>query len=341
MPTLQTAFNQFHDTIKLSDIDENQMLRDKRDILLEKLKKNISEDAASYTHFNQGSYAMHTGINPKDGDYDIDVGLKFSINKDDYPDPTVVKKWVKDALDGHTKSVEMRKPCVTVTYQRNDEALFHVDFAIYAKDGDGNLYLARGKESSLPENKFWEHSEPQELIDLVNNKFDGDDAKQFRRMIRYLKKWKTENYSATGHSAPTGIALTMLAYELFEPKYSVDIFNNFSRTYNDFDAFHELVSGIRNRFTSSYNTTEGRYDYDISVCTPTLARNDLFEKMTQTQKNSFYNKTVLLNDTLNEVKQKISDNKPLSEQCELLQDLFGCDFPILRDRSIVGTSESA
>lgn len=82
MPTLQTAFKQFHDTIKLSDMDENATLREKRDILLDKLKDKISEDAASYTYFNQGSYAMHTGISPDDGDYDIDVGLRFDIDKD-------------------------------------------------------------------------------------------------------------------------------------------------------------------------------------------------------------------------------------------------------------------
>ena len=100
MPTLQTAFNTFHDKIKLSDIDENATLREKRDILLDKLKAKISSEAASYTHFNQGSYAMHTGINPEDDDFDIDVGLKFAVDKEDYPDPLVLKKWVRDALEG-------------------------------------------------------------------------------------------------------------------------------------------------------------------------------------------------------------------------------------------------
>lgn len=56
MVNVQSEFNTFHDEIKLSE--ENQELRDKRDILLNKLRKNISDEAASFTTFNQGSYAM-------------------------------------------------------------------------------------------------------------------------------------------------------------------------------------------------------------------------------------------------------------------------------------------
>lgn len=104
MLDLQKEFIEFHNNIKLDD--ENQKLRDKRDILLKKLENNISEDAASYTTFNQGSYAMGTGIYPEDEDYDIDVGIKFNINKDDYSDPVEPKTWVKDALDGHTKKLK-------------------------------------------------------------------------------------------------------------------------------------------------------------------------------------------------------------------------------------------
>lgn len=63
---LQKEFIEFHDNIRLDD--ENETLREKRDILLNKLNKNISEEAASYTHFNQGSYAMGTGVKPEDGD---------------------------------------------------------------------------------------------------------------------------------------------------------------------------------------------------------------------------------------------------------------------------------
>lgn len=115
MVNVQSEFIEFHDKIKLS-YNDNAQLREKRDILLRKLRDNICAEAATYTHFNQGSYAMHTGIKPDDGDYDIDVGLRFAISRSDYPDPLTVKQWVFDALDGHTKKVEIRRSCVTVTY---------------------------------------------------------------------------------------------------------------------------------------------------------------------------------------------------------------------------------
>ena len=338
MPTLQTAFNQFHDAIKLSDVDENATLREKRDILLNKLEDKISDDAASYTYFNQGSYAMHTGISPDDGDYDIDVGLRFDIDKDDYPDPVAVKKWVYDALEGHTKSVEIRKPCVTVKYQRDGEEIYHVDFAVYAASNkDGKLYLARGKEFAASENKFWEESDPMEFMRLIRERFkDSGDAAQFRRIIRYLKKWKSRKFSSQGNAAPTGISLTMLAYQHFSPSSTIDVFHNRARVDNDFDGLKRLVQAIKQDFSCTFNP-DGSIDYDIHVYMPTPPYNDLFGKMTQKQKTAFHDGI----SNLLEVLEKVETETALSEKCKLLQDVFGTDFPILSDRSVVGTSESA
>lgn len=83
MANLQKEFIEFHDLIKLKIDDENAKLKEKRDIILNRLSHKISSDAKSYTHFNQGSYAMATGIIPLAGEYDIDVGLWFDMSKDD------------------------------------------------------------------------------------------------------------------------------------------------------------------------------------------------------------------------------------------------------------------
>ncbi|MGL4884489.1 MAG: cyclic GMP-AMP synthase DncV-like nucleotidyltransferase, partial [Waterburya sp.] len=80
-----------------------------------------------YETFPQGSYDLGTGNKPLNGDYDIDVGIIIKISKDDYPDPVKVKKWIYDALYGHTNSVEIRRPCVTVFYQKDGEDIYHVD----------------------------------------------------------------------------------------------------------------------------------------------------------------------------------------------------------------------
>ena len=116
MADVQKNFLDFHEKIKLDD--ENQTLREKRDIVLDVLKNNISDDAKQYTTFLHGSYSMGTGIKPIDGDYDIDVGVRFEINKNDYTDPVVPKKWVYDAVEGHTNSVEFKNSCIKVQYQK-------------------------------------------------------------------------------------------------------------------------------------------------------------------------------------------------------------------------------
>ena len=176
---------------------------------------------------------MGTGILPEDEDYDIDVGLKFSMDKDDFSDPIEPKKWVRDALHGHTKSVEIRRSCVTVTYQIDGESV-HVDFAVYAaNNADGKMYIAKGKEFSSDDNKKWELVDPQGLIDTVRGKFSGDDAAQFCRVIRYIKKWKTHKFLSNGNEAPTGISLTILAYNFFSIYKTYDLATR-KNVYDDF-----------------------------------------------------------------------------------------------------------
>ena len=80
---------------------------------------------------------MYTGIKPfEDGDYDIDVGLFFDISKDDYENPVTAKKWVYDALKDEYPNIEMKKPCVAVKFESEEEENnnhYHVDFTIYAR----------------------------------------------------------------------------------------------------------------------------------------------------------------------------------------------------------------
>lgn len=335
MVNIQSEFLEFHNKIKLSD--ENEELREKRDILLDKLKEKITAEAASYTHFVQGSYAMGTGIKPTDGDYDIDVGLEFDIDKDDYPDPITIKKWVRDALDGHTKSVKIRRSCVTVTYQKDGEPVYHVDFACYAAyNKEQKLYIAKGKEYSETENRIWELSDPKGLINLIKNRYsDEDEQAQFKRVIRYMKKWKNEKFEVSGSAAPTGIALTVLAYNLFSPKYKIDTIKG-TKVYDDFSALKNFVQSILNKFTRHYDGN-GNVHFTISQNLPVEPYNNLFSKMTEIQQDDFHSKLSTMKSKLAEVERK----EKKSEACKVLAQIFGTDFPITAERSYVGTSESA
>lgn len=335
MVNLQSEFIEFHDKIKLSYTD-NAELREKRDILLKKLSDNITDDAASFSHFNQGSYAMHTGIKPDNGDYDIDVGLRFSLNRSDYPDPVSVKQWVYDALNGHTKKVEIRRSCVTVTYQEDGEDAYHVDFACYAEEGD-NLYIAEGKKNSSEDNRYWEESDPLGLIDKMKDLFsDEDERSQFRRIIRYMKKWKNKHFDSAGNNAPTGIALTALAYDKFSPCYEINVATG-KRSYDDFAALKAFVSKCRNSFTLKYDVQDAKFYHTISQKLFVEPHNDLFAKMTFRQQDNFYNKLCTMLSKLEEAEKK--DKK--SAACSILAEVFGSDFPVKTERSYVGHSESA
>src|SRR4051812_7008120 len=99
MADIQKYFVQFNDAIRCERDDEMRILSDKRERVLRKLSDGIArqrregKQIPSYTPFNQGSYAMKTGIKPVNRDFDIDVGLRFEIRKDRY-DPVEVKRWV-------------------------------------------------------------------------------------------------------------------------------------------------------------------------------------------------------------------------------------------------------
>lgn len=336
MVNVQSEFITFHDEIKLSA--ENQELRDKRDILLNKLRKNISDEAASFTTFNQGSYAMGTGIKPDDGDFDIDVGLKFDIDHDDYPNPVQVKQWVKDALNGHTKNVKIRRSCVTVTYQKDNEPIYHVDFAVYAaNNADKQMYIAKGKEYSTEEYRIWQLSDPQELLNYIDSLYDdSEDRAQFRRVVRYMKKWKNQHFDTSGNSAPTGIALTALACSYFTPNYSKDFLTN-KKTYDDFKALKSLVNNIQTAFTLTWDSVDKCFYRTITQALPVQPGNNLFEKMTNTQMNNFYDQICTMSSKFAEAEEKSKK----SEVCQLMIDVFGEAFPAAVDRSYVGTSESA
>jgi tRNA nucleotidyltransferase (CCA-adding enzyme) len=147
MGKLQKEFGKFHDIIKLGTFEENSALREKRDLLVNELTKSLGDEVIpgtetklTFTKFDQGSYAMNTGIIPMDNDYDIDVGIIFDVTNSEY-DSKKLKKLVYTALNKVLKrTVTYNRPCITVEYS----AGYHVDLAIYAKN-DNDIHIAWGK----------------------------------------------------------------------------------------------------------------------------------------------------------------------------------------------------
>ena len=314
MPAVQKQFEEFHSNIRLEDDDEKAKLREKRETLLKALRANLATDVPAFENFNQGSYSMHTGVVPLDGNYDIDVGLIFDCKQDKYPDPVSLKKKVRDALNTHGRTVNIRRPCVTVNYMRGDDVDYHVDLAVYVKRDDGLLDLAKGKENSEASKRVWEVSDPKKLTKVICDAF-SDDAQlaQYRRCIRYLKRWRHVRFSS---GAPLSIALTLAAQKWFKPYFET------SGKPSDMLAMLDWVQAMLGQFQYSF-TSEG-FHSRLKVELPVAPYVDLMEWMTKAQMETFEEKLKSLRDAL----QAAYDEDLPEDACKLLNKQFGDDFPV-------------
>jgi hypothetical protein len=317
MANIQKYLEEFDEAIKLRRYHENSTLAEKRERVLRTLSDGLKElrrqgkQIPSYRAFNQGSYDLGVGVKPLDGDYDIDVGIAFDLSRGEH-EPVAIKQWVLDAVHGHTKNVRMRSNCVTVFYERGGEAAYHVDLAIYAdrpKNG-GRVFLARGKAGSKAENCVWSLSDPEGLTDRINERFSGDDARQFRRVIRALKRWKDEQFSGEGNAAPRGIALTVAAYQSFVPARR--LVDGEDRP-DDLAALRSLVGAVLRGFGAR-----------LTVTCPAEPFDDLCGRMTALQMKDFKAKLEALLDAL----RAAADDADPHEACKAMWRQFGDDFPV-------------
>lgn len=317
---IQVLFERFHDAIKLDENDERRKLREKREVLLAALERKLAAESLTFEPFLQGSYAMRTGVVPKDGNYDIDVGLIFDCPPERFPDPVALKVLVRDALRGGNRTVTIRRACVTVTYMRKGEPEYHVDLALYLKSPNGRVLLAKGREFSSDEQREWAPSAPQELTQHVCSKFEGEDQAQFRRCIRYLKRWRDENFSS---GAPLSVALTLASATWFEPRRTED------GKYVDLEAMHSLVKKMRGSFEIGWSAKR------LVVPLPGPVKADLMSGLTDAQMRVFDQRLKSLQQEL----EKCFGDVPIVVSAATIASQFGPDFPMLTEVT-TGTENS-
>ena len=305
MALAQSQFEKFHTTI-LFGYDSSEDLRTRRDTLLADLKENISEESPSYTTFTQGSYALNTGIHPLNGNPDMDIGVLFDCAPDDYPDPLTLKKFVRDALSRTNRTVDIRRPCVTVTYKKDGEAFQHIDLAVYSKNSVNETQIAWCRELTPSADREWKPSEAQALTNKITGKFSGSDRDQFRRCVRALKRWRDEKI---GHKNAPSIGLTVAAYNWFSPRS-----NSLTGSSTDLVALIDLVSMV----LANWGGTR------LTVNLPVSPYSDLFEKMTDTQMSDLKARFETLLSALKEAEV----HPDTHEACKILQGQFGKDFPV-------------
>lgn len=335
MVDLQKSFTSFHDKIRLN-YEDNSLLKTYRDQVLDGLDKflNIEQD---FNSFVQGSYSVYTGIKSSDSniDFDIDVALAIDITREEYPNPVVVKKQVRDAMFStfSNSQVEIKNPCVTINFSDEDnEENVHVDIAVYANE-DNNYFLARGKEFSTSENRCWEEADPKELKNKINNfSINSEDRQQFRRCVRYLKRWKDKKFNQ--ENRPTGIGITVLALEKFQVNKTVDHFAN-TTTYNDLQALTDFVNNLLNSFTYLiYDEKLEEFYYRIQAPLPVKPFSDTFCKMTANQMIDYKSKLISLHEDLKFATQTLNDH----EATKKLNKQFGDDFEVIPEEEVVETS---
>ncbi len=318
MADTQKQFEEFHQIIRLSADDGKAILAEKRDIIEKDLKAGLKkraeendEDQIGFSTFQQGSYAMNTGTVPANGDYDIDVGILLEGTEDTFPDPVGIKTIIRDAINSSVRTVTIRRPCVTVNYIKNGEVDYHVDLAIYVQDDWSDCYkIAFGREFSSDENKHWQISDPIGLKKAINDRVSDDgDRKQYRRVIRYLKRWRDMNFT-TG--SPPSIALTVAAYHWFSA-------DTLFRKYRDLRALERLVQCMLD--------SQGFLSERMKIKLPVEPYNDLLDSLTDAQMESYRGKLEKLHDALVSAR----DDDDLISACKTLKKVFGDDFPVPED----------
>lgn len=323
MPVFQAQFLRFHQAIKLNNADENAILRDKRDAVIERMRRRLER---SFEHFHQGSYAMGTGCVPLDGDYDIDVGIVFFGSAHERPDPVVVKRWVRDAVNGHTATpAKWMRHCVRVQYIQAGSPIYHVDLAVYWQDIErdywsadprrGAMYLAVGKEGAQGSDKEWQRAEPKTLRDKIAEYGQpGAERDQFKRVIRYLKRWRQVHFSSSGNASPVGIGLSVCALQWFRSNAA---YGSTDATVDDLSALHSLVASMRSNFALAYRNSG--FARRLQVKLPTEPRLDVFRKMSDPQMEQFEQQLGELDGLL--------QSAATSGEAKYLRRAFGDDFP--------------
>lgn len=319
---IQKQFQTFHNAIKLSKTDDAYKAARERD---DSITKDVRIAFAAAGHpimedFIQGSFSTDTAILKKSGDFDIDRAIV--IDSENAPENPVVPKIV--VCDGVLekrgfKNAKIKTPCVTADYISEN---LHIDFPIYRKKYD-SYELAVGRRNSDEANRRWEQSDPKGLKNWIksNSAYIGSpDNKlgQFNRIVRYLKRWRDEQFSEVVSAKVYSIGITVMAKECFFPS-----FDNEGAP----DDLAVLKSTVSQMLIRSYFSEMGNDQYQVSVALPVQPWRDIFDGSGTDTGTQFRNKLSRLERKLQDA---ISENDEI-KKCTILREVFGEDFPVPSD----------
>jgi hypothetical protein len=309
MANVQRYFEQFHEKIR-TDYELNSTLREKKDIILNLLRKRLKEaERPSFDELLQGSYStpVRTGVRPiAKLEYDIDVGLRFSFREDAHS-PTEVRKWVLQGVEGHTDRVEGMGPCIRVGYADG----YHVDLVSYATWTDS---ANREQFRLAHRSKGWRPADPPGLLEHIKNArrpFEGTEdsgtkTDQLRRVVRCLKRWYDVAIPEESDAKPSGLAFLLHAIGSMSPTCAWD------GTPDDRGALVSLArqaAGVQGR---------------IVLDKPTPEYEDVFGKLSDDEMADLKKRFGTMADVLDRAAREVD---PVLA-CKALRQVFGDDFPV-------------
>src|SRR3989339_199158 len=307
MAYIQNYLEQFHEKIRM-DYELNSILAEKRDIILNRIRDYLKDKGKpSFQEMLQGSYIMKTGVKPIENlGYDIDVALRLSINENDYT-ASEVRGWIYDAVKDHTEKVVSKGPCIRVIYKDG----YHVDLVTYAVHE--NIFKETVFKLAHKQNG-WKDANPQGLLDYVDNIMtqfkDTEDSatktNQFRRLVRYIRRWDDESLPIESGAKPSGLAYILLVNNLLNSKVIND------NKSDDLSALIQICNGA--------GLISGR----ISIKKPTPEYEDVFGKINNDDMDGLKNRLKALAVILEQVDAESDEIKA----CQLMKKHFGRDFPI-------------
>lgn len=248
---------------------------------------------------------MNTIIRPLNGEFDIDLGIYFkfaSLNRDAWPIPQTVSKWIYDAVYNHTSTPPENKiTCVRVKYKpinpQNDFG-YHVDFPIYGEYED--FLGERCKAIGLNDVRKWnQKSDPAAFAIWFDSKCQKNtsDRKQLIRIVKYLKAWK--DFQSSEIKMPNGIVLTILAAKNYVPGDRDDM------------VLCKLLDEVYFLLW-----------WDFSIIKPTSPKNDLVESYTESRKRNFMGRLRQFRDDA----KKALSTEDKSEAARIWHKHFGDRF---------------
>jgi hypothetical protein len=226
--------------------DQLERLRERKDDLVAHLKRDLPlRCGVAVSTWLQGSYKLHTLIRPlSKQDYDVDVGVYFEWghSSDVKLMPSELRDELQQSLldfatnDEHVKKVEdpAKDRCSRAYYEKH----LHIDLPGYhysTNTGETRLATLAGA---------WEVSDPEKMVDWFQDRLDGDERAQARRVVRYLKAWAALRFEDDRDAQPSSLMLTVLAADAF-----ADVVQGLN--VGDDEALQIVVEEVFDRLTAS------------------------------------------------------------------------------------------